>query len=148
MSALTRRDGWNLFPDFIERLEQPFMVLRPFTAHAMRMEDCIENGRYLVRAELPGINPEKDAEVTVSDRTLTIHAERQETKQDKHRSEFQYGSFTRQVTLPGSADDKDVQATYDKGILEVSVGLRSKDEEQERVGRRVPVRLVQHIKHT
>jgi HSP20 family protein len=123
------------------------MVLRPFTTHAMRMEDCIEDGRYLVRAELSGIDPEKQVEVTVSDGILTIHAERQETKQDKHHSEFPYGSFTRQVTLPVSADDSDVRASCDKGILEVSVGLKAREEE-ERTGRRVPVRLVQHIKPT
>ena len=54
-----------------------------------------------------------------------IKAERrQETTVDENESfhtEFRYGSFTRLVELPTGANDKDVKATYDKGILEVRV---------------------------
>ncbi len=113
----------------------------------MRTEEGVENGRYVVRAEMPGIDPEKDAEVTVSKGILTIHAERQEDTDNKHRSEFRYGSFTRHVTLPASADEKNIEASYDKGILEVSVGLKAKDDAGHN-GRRIPVMLVQHIKPT
>ena len=43
---------------------------------------------------------------------------------DRH-SEFRYGSFTRHVALPVTADESDVRASYDKGIMEVSIGLSS-----------------------
>jgi HSP20 family molecular chaperone IbpA len=147
MSALTRRDSRHLFPDVFDWLEPSFTVLRPFTAQTMRMEEYIENGRYVVRAELPGIVPEKHAEVTVSKGILTIHAERHEEKDNKHHSEFRYGSFTRHVALPASADESDVQASYDNGILEVSVGLKVKDEKKDEA-RHIPIRLAQHIKAT
>lgn len=143
MSALTRKNGRAL-ADLFEWFEAPYALVRPFAGQTMRTEEGVEAGRYLVRAEMPGIDPEKQAEVTVSKGTLTIHAERQEQAGNAHRSEFRYGSFTRHVTLPASADQTDIEASYDKGILEVSVGLKAKDD----AGRRVPVRLVEHIKPT
>jgi HSP20 family molecular chaperone IbpA len=146
MSALTRRDSRSLFPDVFEWLEPSFTVLRPFAAQTMRTEEYIEKGRYVVRAELPGIDPEKHAEVTASKGILTIHAERHDEATSKHHSEFRYGSFTRHVALPAAADESDIQASYDNGILEVSVGLKAKDEKD--AGHRIPVRLAQHIKPT
>jgi HSP20 family protein len=88
----------------------------------MRLEDEMEDGRYVVRAEIPGVDPVKDIDIMVRDRKLTIKAERTEKEETKGRSEFRYGSFVRSVTLPESANADDVKATYDKGILTVSVG--------------------------
>lgn len=146
MSALTRKDSWGL-ADLLEVFEPPFPLPRPFAGQTIRLEEGVEDGRYVVRAELPGIDPEKQAEVTLSKGTLTIHAERWEGSDGKHRSEFRYGSFTRHVELPASADEADIEASYDKGILEVSVALKAKDQAGHS-GRRIPVRLVQHIKPT
>ena len=146
MSALTRKDGWGI-SDLLELFESPYPLLRPFTGQTMRLEEGVEDGRYVVRAELPGIDPEKQAEVTLSKGILTIHAERPEATDGKHRSEFRYGSFTRHVALPSSADEADIEASYDSGIIEVSVALKAKDEAGHN-GRRIPVRLVQHIKPT
>lgn len=127
MSALTRREPRGLFPDLFDWLESPFSMLRPFMARPMRLEDYIEDGHYVIRAELPGLDPEKQIEVTVSNGVLTIHAERHEETETKHRSEFYYGVFSRHVPLPEGADENDVTATYDKGILQVTVGLREKE---------------------
>jgi HSP20 family molecular chaperone IbpA len=91
--------------------------------HLIRPEDKIEDGHYVVRAELPGLDPAKDVVVTVHDGLLTIKAERSAKKESKRRSEFSYGSFMRSVTLPAGADEDDVQARYDKGILTVSVAV-------------------------
>ena len=75
------------------------------------------------RAELPGVDPEADVEVTVESGMLTIRAERrEESKQDRH-SEFKYGSMTRSIALPERADPDKITATYDKGILEVTVPI-------------------------
>ena len=48
----------------------------------------MEDGRYVVRAEIPGIDPAKDVDITVRDGRMTIKAERTEKKQAKGRSEF------------------------------------------------------------
>ncbi len=92
-----------------------------FEPKMMRLEDELANGRYEIRAEIPGIDPEKDVDVTVRDGVLTIKAERSERSESVGRSEFSYGSFVRSVSLPDGADQNDITASYDKGILSVSV---------------------------
>ena len=100
-------------------------LMRPFAGmQVMRVEDFIEEGRYVLRAEVPGIDPDKDVEITIDNGVLTIKAERREEKKEGGRSEFRYGSFTRSATLPTGADPDDVTATYGDGILEVGVGIK------------------------
>ena len=98
-------------------------------------EDEMKEGRYVVRAEMPGVDPAKDIDITVRDGQLTIKAERSEKKDFDGRSEFSYGSFVRTVSLPAGADEDDIKATYDQGILTVSVGIS----EPKPAERRVPV---------
>jgi hypothetical protein len=57
---------------------------------------------------------------------------------DKAHSEFRYGAFSRKIVLPAGADEEHVQASYDKGILEVVIDLREK--EAKRAGKRIPVK--------
>ncbi len=110
------------FPDLLDWLEGPWPGLLPFgSGQTFRVEDFTEDGKYTIRAELPGVDPEDDVEVTVDAGMLTIRAERrEESKQDRH-SEFKYGSMTRSISLPEGADPDKITATYDKGILEVTV---------------------------
>jgi HSP20 family molecular chaperone IbpA len=98
--------------------------LRPFfDNNLLRLEDESRDGLYLVRAELPGVDPVEDIEVTVRDGQLTIKAERTQTDETTGRSEFSYGSFARTIELPVGADEDDINATYDRGILTVLVPL-------------------------
>ncbi len=97
--------------------------------HLVRVEEAFENGRYVVRAEIPGIDPAKDVEVSVSDGRLTIKAERTEQKEEKRYSEFRYGSFERTVMLPTGAREEDINANYAKGILTVSVPISEQPKE-------------------
>ena len=87
----------------------------------------------MIRAELPGLDPEKDIEVTVEGTTLTIHAERRQEDSGRCRSEFRYGSLTRLVRLPVKVDAEDVTARYERGVLEVSVPAREVRPEGDRV---------------
>lgn len=144
MSTLTRRDYRGPFGDMVEWLEAPWTLLRPTTGHLMRVEDLVKDGSYVVRAELPGIDPEKDVEVTVANGILTIKAERREEETGKHHSEFHYGIFSRSVTLPAGADKEHIDAVYGHGILEVTVPLADKSAEES--GRKIPIRQNQHIK--
>jgi HSP20 family molecular chaperone IbpA len=117
-----------MFPDLVDWFEEPFLTLRPYLVQPIRVEEYAEDGRYLIKAELPGIDPEKDVEVTVGSGCLTIHAERSDKTEGKHRSEFRYGSFTRSLTLPADAVEDDVTANYSDGILTVSIGLKGEKE--------------------
>jgi HSP20 family protein len=101
-------------PEFLSRFESP-----------MRLEEFREGTELVVRAEMPGIDPDKDVELHVSDHTLHIRAERKEEKKTEekgqYRSEFRYGSFARSMPLPTGATSDDVKATYKDGILEVRI---------------------------
>jgi HSP20 family molecular chaperone IbpA len=132
--------------DVFDWLESPWTMLHPGTGHPMRMEDYVKDGTYVVRAELPGVDPEKDIEVTVSEGVLTISAPRQEETEGKHRSEFRYGAFARSVTLPKGADEDHIQALYDRGVLEITVTL--KHQAAEKAHKRIPVMMHMHIKPT
>ena len=129
MSTLLRRDPRAMFPDLVEWLEEPFMTLRPYLAQPIRIEDFVEGDHYMIRAELAGIDPEKDVEVMVGAGYLTIRAERHDKTGGKHRSEFRYGSLTRSLALPSNADEDDIKATYHDGILTVFVGLKVEKKE-------------------
>jgi HSP20 family protein len=91
----------------------------------MRVEEFRENGTLVVRAELPGIDPEKDIEITVADGALRIHAERRESHTEGeegkagYRSEFRYGSLDRLLPVPAGTTDENVTASYKDGMLEV-----------------------------
>ncbi|GAA2121563.1 Hsp20/alpha crystallin family protein [Nocardioides bigeumensis] len=76
---------------------------------------------FVVRADLPGLDPEKDFEVTVEGDVLTIKGERREDLHEDGRSELRYGSFTRSVRLPQGSRPEDVSAKYDAGVLEVTI---------------------------
>ena len=71
---------------------------------------------------LPGIDP-KDVEVSVEDASLTVTGSRkfeQETDEEGyHRVERRFGSFTRTIALPASADADRVEATFNRGVLTI-----------------------------
>ena len=89
----------------------------------LRIEEVHEDGELVIRAELPGIDPDKDVEITVSEGVMHISAKREERTEMKekgvHRSEFRYGMFARDFVLPPGVDHRAVKATYKDGILEV-----------------------------
>jgi HSP20 family protein len=84
-----------------------------------RQEDLV------VRAELPGVDPEKDVDITVQDGVLTIRGERRhEEKSEENgfsRFESSYGSFRRSVALPHDVKAESIQASYENGVLEVVI---------------------------
>jgi HSP20 family molecular chaperone IbpA len=146
MSTLVRRDYRGQLAEMFDWLEAPWTFLRPVAGHPMRVEDFVRDDSYVIRAELPGVDPEKDLEVTVTNGILTIKAERREERADQHHSEFHYGTFSRSVTLPAGADDEHVEAVYGHGILEVTVKLAA--ETADNTARKIPVRQNRHIKAT
>ncbi|MEU9045702.1 MULTISPECIES: Hsp20/alpha crystallin family protein [unclassified Kitasatospora] len=91
--------------------------------HLIRVEESEEDGTYVVKAELPGIDPAKDVEITFEGGVLTVHAERSEEKKEKQRSEFRYGSFTRSIRLPEGVKEQEITASYDNGVLTVKAPI-------------------------
>lgn len=117
----------------------PGLLGRPLLGEdVIRVEERRDKDAVVVRAELPGIDPEKDVEVTVSDGMLHIEAERREVEEKEKggytRRELRYGAFSRTLPLPAGVDESDVTATYKDGILEIRIPTR-----EHRPGQKVPV---------
>jgi len=89
--------------------------------------------RVVLKLEIPGVD-EKDLDIRLEDRTLTVKGERkfeaEEKEQNFHRIERRYGSFFRTFTLPTTVDNDSVQASYNAGVLKLE--LSKKPEAQPR----------------
>lgn len=101
-SGLPRRTGLGLF-------------------HDLRIEDFVEDDTYVLRAEVPGVDPDKDLDIYIEGDLLVVQGERRESQHDKNHQEFHYGSFDRAVRLPQGVDKDRVTATYQDGVLDVRV---------------------------
>jgi HSP20 family molecular chaperone IbpA len=124
----------TLFPDLFRVLESGWPTAAFSDRHLARIEHFRDNGNYVLRAELPGMDPDKDIHVSVEGGELVLTAERTEEKHDETHSEFSYGSFARTVRLPAGADTGNIKAGYHAGILEVMVPIKD-----EVTGRQIPV---------
>ena len=104
---------------------------------AIRVEEFEVDKNFVIRAEVPGIDPDKDVELSMSDGVLRLMVHRQKesrsTDSKHYRSEFQYGSFTRLIVLPAGASESDIKATYENGILEVRVPMNGAQAKERRI---------------
>jgi HSP20 family protein len=75
---------------------------------------------YLVKASVPGINPD-DLDITFTDKILTIKGEykEEEEKEDVHYHlrERRFGSFSRRLRLPNTIKSDAIEAKYEDGVL-------------------------------
>jgi HSP20 family protein len=98
-----------------------------FTEDVIRVDQYRENSTLIIRAELPGIDPDQDVELTVAERMLRISAQRRAEDKDEGkgymRRELRYGSFTRTLPLPEGVTESDINASYKDGILEIRITL-------------------------
>jgi HSP20 family protein len=83
----------------------------------------------------PGLS-KNDFKITVDNRVLTISSEKQEEKEEKEkeytRKEFSYSSFSRSFALPENVNEDGVKATYDNGLLKVSLLKKALQQEKGR----------------
>ena len=138
MAGLMRREPRGEAADVFSRFDRMFdewTRLTPFRAMAfprwrdveelIRVEEFREDGTLVIRADLPGIDPEKDVELTVAHGMLHIEAERrkEEKREEKGyvRQEVRYGSVSRSLPLPEGVTEADITATYKDGVLEIRI---------------------------
>jgi HSP20 family protein len=132
-AAASRRSlGLSDLREEMDRLWEIAMAAPRQFQGAFRMQvpamDVFEkDGALHVRAELPGI-AQDDVEVNIVGGALTITGEKRdqrEVKEDNlYRSERSYGKFSRQVTLPSTADAEAATARFKDGVLEVDIPLK------------------------
>lgn len=115
----------SIFSDFARpESEQESLAMGNFIPPV----DVYEDAQHLVlKLEVPGIKQE-DLNVQVENQTLTIKGERKFEKDEKeenfHRIERRYGSFARTFTLPQTVDTGAVKASYDHGVLTISLAKK------------------------
>lgn len=91
----------------------------------IRVDEYVDDGTLVIKAELPGIDPDRDLRLTVDDGVLDLRAERTVTEDTEDRGyarhELRYGTFARRLPLPDGVDAAAIGATYKDGILTVRV---------------------------
>jgi len=132
MTVLTRWEPFREFVTLQDRMNRLFRESYPegreealTTSTFAPPVDVYEDEHSItLKIEVPGIE-EKDIDVRLENNTLTVHGERKFEKEEKEenyrRVERQYGSFTRTFTLPQTVDSENVSATYDKGVLKITL---------------------------
>jgi HSP20 family protein len=114
------------------------MRFRPWLHGSIRIEEYALDGSWVVRAQLPGVDAERDLRVMVADHEVTIEVRRPIRLPDPLDSEFDYTPVRRTVLLPPRAKDETLRATYGTdGILELTVDTVRPVP----IGRTVPIQL-------
>jgi HSP20 family protein len=123
------QDRFNqLFNQTLGTFEPLALEPRTFTTSLFVPVDILENEENLILlAELPGVNLE-DLTITLENNVLTITGERkfeeEEKKENFFRMERRFGKFTRSFTLPVSVDPEKVVATFENGVLHITLAKR------------------------
>ena len=119
---------FELMRRFTDDMDRFFEGIEPRWTGSSNWSPAIEmsekDGQLAIHAELPGIKKE-DIKVELSPEGLSISGERkhehEEQKGDFYHSERRYGSFTRTIPLPDDAQIDNAKATFDDGVLTVSI---------------------------
>jgi len=142
---------WNMLQQFTEEMDRMFddfgfgrrALLAPRVGAAELWAPQIDviqrNNELVVRADLPGLKKD-DVKVDVTDGAITIQGERradhEEERAGVYRSERSYGSFYRVVPLPEGAMTEQAKATFNNGVLEITMPAPP---EQVTRGRRIEI---------
>ena len=125
-SQLTRFDPFWDMDDILSRF-----MMRPLLREGMEVEPQIRmdvkeiDGKYLVNAEIPGVNKD-DIHVTVEGNRVSISAEAKHEKEAKEGErmiccERSYGMASRSFSLADEVDQSQIKAKYDNGVLELTL---------------------------
>lgn len=151
-AQLARTGEWAPFEGLRREIDRLFEDFRPFDwglperlhRAALRIAPAIDlvekDKEYEVTAELPGID-EKNIEIRLSNRMLTIKGEKSEDTErhdkDYHLSERRYGSFERSIELPEGVDADRIEASFAKGILTLKL---PKTEEARKMEKKIAIK--------
>lgn len=118
-----RVPGWPFGGRGVE-IEPARGLGRVFGAGAPAVDLAEEDNRYVLTAELPGLD-DKDVELSLVDDVLTIKGEKKDEREEKgagyHVSERRYGEFRRSFRLPDDVDADKIAASFKKGVLTVEL---------------------------
>ncbi|MEN6475887.1 MAG: Hsp20/alpha crystallin family protein [Syntrophaceae bacterium] len=124
----------TLFDDFFRGVdftptEGEFMKFNP------RVDMAEDDKNITITAELPGLD-EKDIEINLSKDILTIKGEKKEEKEEKGKERYymerSFGSFQRMISIPAEVDTTKVDATFKKGVLNITLPKQAKAKEAQK----------------
>jgi len=108
----------------LDRLTQQTWGGEGQTRPAVMPLDAYRRGdRFLIHLDLPGVDP-STVDLTVEKNVLQIHAERSWPREEGDEvvvAERLQGSFTRQLFLGEGLDPDRIEATFDQGVLTVTI---------------------------
>ncbi len=132
----------NTFPTFFDTFFNDFeRAQKPSVSKTLPAVNVVENEEnFRIELAAPGLT-RADFKVNVHEDVLTISSEKQteseETKESYTRREFSYASFTRSFNLPETVDSDNIAATYNEGILNLT--LPKKEEAKPKEPKRIEV---------
>jgi HSP20 family protein len=138
MALIPWRPGWLWRPweewwDELDRwFEERFPEIK--TAEFIPPVDIYEkDDNIVVETLITGIEPE-DVEISVEDNTLILKGKSEKKteveEEDYYRREIRYGSFYREVTLPAKVIGEKAEATYEDGLLTITIPKAAEAEEK------------------
>jgi HSP20 family protein len=157
MALMSRISPWSALADLQREMDQLVGTVfgggsleggqrsarEPARAWAPAVDVFSRGGELVIRAELPGVDPEKDVEISVADGILNIRGQRRvEHRQEETnyiRMETSYGVFERTIPLPDGIDLDRIRATHDRGILEITIPAAAQISQV----RKIPVQSVE-----
>jgi len=118
-------DLMNLFDDLGSRGgSSPAMRARTPNAWMPSIDVMQRNNELVVRADLPGMNPD-DVDVEIGDKAITISGERKQENVEESGSVYRFertcGTFYREIPLPEGAIVNKAKAAFKDGVLEITV---------------------------
>jgi HSP20 family protein len=124
----------SLFDDFFRGVD--FAPLEDGLSRFNPRVDMTEDDKNVtITAELPGLD-EKDIELNLSKDILTIKGEKKEEKEEKGKERYymerSFGSFQRMISIPSEVDTTKVDATFKKGVLNITLPKLAKAKETQK----------------
>ena len=117
----------RIFPEisrFFDDFFTDFATMRSRENWLPAVDILEKDGQMILRCEIPGIS-EKDIDLKLEGNVLTLKGEKkldhEEGRDNYHRVESFYGSFSRSFTLPETVDTDKIKADYKNGVLTVTI---------------------------
>jgi len=107
------------------------------TTRSPSVDTFVRDGKLVVHVDLPGVEP-KDINVSAVGNTLTIQASRERHRDERSKElenkEVSYIKFERSITMPEAVDSQEIKATYQHGVLELTIPIKL-------AGRKIPIEI-------
>jgi len=126
LESLWEREFEEIWEDLEDMMEPFWMEPEEISRWKPRLETYHKDGNYVIKADVPGVDP-KDVQVTLEGDRLIIQGERRMDREVKERDfrrrEVSYGSFRRTVPIPQGLKTEEIKAKYRDGVLEISAPM-------------------------